>query len=103
MSRWRLPDRRGAELIDFVHDGRRWTATVGRFADGRVAEIFLDNCKHSPLAEMASEAAIVASIALQCGCPIETLRHALAGRDAGPLSTALDLIEDGALAFSPRR
>jgi ribonucleoside-diphosphate reductase alpha chain len=92
-ARCRLPDRRGAELVDFVHDGRRWTATAGRFDDGRVAEIFLDNCKHSPLAEMAAEAAIVASIALQCGCPIETLRHALAGRGAGPLATALSLID----------
>ncbi len=31
-DRERLPDRRGAELIDFEHGARRWTATIGRFA-----------------------------------------------------------------------
>jgi hypothetical protein len=35
---------------------------------------------------------IVASIALQSGCPLDTLRHAFSGRGEGPLSAALDLI-----------
>jgi hypothetical protein len=30
--RERLPNRRAAELLDFEQGGRRWTATVGRFA-----------------------------------------------------------------------
>jgi uncharacterized heparinase superfamily protein len=94
-DRERLPDRRRAELIDFEHGGRRWTATVGRFADGRVAEIFLDAPKVSPIAEMAAAAAIVASLALQAGCLLATLRHALDGRDVGRLGAALALI-DGA-------
>jgi hypothetical protein len=29
---------------------------------------------------------------LQSGCPLETLRHALDGRDAGPLGAALVLV-----------
>jgi putative DNA primase/helicase len=41
-ERERLPNRRIAELRRFVHCGRRWTATIGRFPNGRVAEIFLD-------------------------------------------------------------
>jgi hypothetical protein len=49
----------------------------------------------SPIAEMAAAAAIVASLALQAGCPLATLRHALDGRDVGPLGAALALI-DGA-------
>ena len=40
-ERERLPDRRGAELVDFEHHGCKWTATFGRFADGRIAEVFL--------------------------------------------------------------
>ena len=88
--RERLPNRRGAELVDFEHAGRRWTVTVGRFDDGRIAELFLDAAKASPLVELAQ--AIVASLALQNGCAFETPRHALAGRSAGPLGAALALI-----------
>jgi hypothetical protein len=92
--RERLPNRRAAELVDFEHDGRRWTATVGRFFDGRIAEVFLDAPKESPLVELAQDGALAASLALQSGCPFETLRHALSGREAGPLRTGLALIEE---------
>jgi hypothetical protein len=91
-KRERLPNRRAAELIDFGHAGRKWTATVGRFADGRIAEVFLDTPKASAIGELAADAAIVASLALQSGCQLETLRHALAGRNAGPLGAALGLV-----------
>jgi len=92
-ERERLPDRRRAELVDFEHAGRRWTLTVGRFADGRVAEVFLDAAKESPLVELAQDCALAVSLALQHGAPFETLRHALSGREAGPLAGALSLIE----------
>jgi len=91
-ERERLPNRRAAELVAFEHGARQWIASIGRFADGRVAEVFLDNCKASPLADMARESALIASLALQGGATIETLHHALAGRDAGPLSAALAAI-----------
>jgi ribonucleoside-diphosphate reductase alpha chain len=94
-DRERLANRRNADIIDFEHGGRTWTATVGRFADGRVAEVFLGASKESAIAAMAAESAIVASLALQHGCPYETIRHALNGRDVGPLSAALDLIDRG--------
>jgi hypothetical protein len=48
-ERERLPNRRAAELIDFEHDRGRWTVTIGRYPDGRIAEIFLDAAKESPL------------------------------------------------------
>ena len=92
-NRERLPNRRPAEMFDFEHGGRRWTATISRFAYGRIAEIFLDTPKVSAIGELAADAAIVASLALQSGCPLETLRHALDGRNAGPLGSALALID----------
>jgi hypothetical protein len=92
MTRARLPNRRPAEKFDFEHDGRKWTATIGRFPDGRVAEIFIHTPKVSAIGELAAEAAIVASLALQSGCPLEIIRHALDGRDAGPLGAALLLV-----------
>ena len=87
-----VPNRRAAEMFDFEHGGRKWTATISRFPDRRIAEIFLDPPKVSAIGELAAEAAIVASLALQSGCPLETLRHALDGRDAGPLGAALVLV-----------
>jgi hypothetical protein len=90
-NRERLPNRRAAEVFDLEHGGRKWTATISRFPDRRVAEIFLDTPKVSAIGELAAEAAIVASLALQSRCPLETLRHAL-GRDAGPLGAALVLV-----------
>jgi hypothetical protein len=96
MTRARLPNRRAAEVFDFIHGARKWTLTIGRFADGRVAEIFIDAPKASPIAEMARDSALVASLALQSGCPLETLCHALAGRSAGPLGAALALLVEAA-------
>jgi hypothetical protein len=92
-ERERLPDRREAELVDFEHAGRRWTVAIGRFTDGRIAEIFIDGPKEAPIVELAQESAIVASLALQSGCTFKLLCHALAGRNAGPLGAALALIE----------
>ena len=86
-DRERLPNRRLGEVFTFKQSPEQewsWTATIGRFADGRIAEIFLDAPKETPQVELAQESAIVASIALQHGVPLEVLRHALAGRGQGP-------------------
>jgi hypothetical protein len=96
-----LPNRRGLELIDFEHGGMRFTAGVGRFPDGRLAEIFMHCAKAgSDAADIARDAAVVASLCLQFGCPVETLRHALTrgsdGRASGPIGAVLDLLDGGA-------
>ena len=77
----------------FARTHARKTLTVGRFADGRVGEVFLDTPKASAIGEIAADAAIAASVAFQHGAPLETLRHALADRRAGPLGAALALID----------
>jgi hypothetical protein len=81
-DRERLPNRRVSDLVDFEHAGRRWTLTVGRFADGRVGEVFLDTPKASAIGEIAADAAIAASVA-QHGAPLETVRHALDSQQTG--------------------
>jgi hypothetical protein len=91
MQRRRLPDRRGAELIDFMHAGQKWTASIGRFKTGELAEVFLSGPKLSALVEMAAESAIVCSICLQAGVRADVLQHELRGRDIGPLARALEL------------
>jgi ribonucleoside-diphosphate reductase alpha chain len=77
--------------------GLDFTATVSRFNDGALGEIFLKNHKADSAAGiMASDAAIAASLALQFGCPVETLRKALCrdarGNASGPLGVAMDTI-----------
>ena len=98
MSRLRLPNRRVSENVEFEHAGHAFVATVSRSPDGRLAEIFLDAVKSSSsLADAARDAAILASLALQSGCPVAVLRHSLSRNSdneaAGPLGAALDLIE----------
>ena len=39
--RERLPNRRLGETFELEVAGLRYTATVGRFPDGRIAELFL--------------------------------------------------------------
>jgi len=74
-----------------------FVATISCFDDGALAEIFLTNGKVNSQADTAArDSAVIASIALQHGVPIETLRRALLrdsqGRASGPLGVALDLI-----------
>ena len=98
-SRQRLPNRREHELLTFEHDGIRYTAGVGRFADGGLAEIFLSTAKHgSALDVIARDAAVAASLLLQHSCSVDTLRQALTrngdGSGFGPLARALDLLAE---------
>lgn len=96
-ARERLPNRRSSENFTFEFDGLRFTATVSRFADGRVGELFLNNHKAGNQVDTnARDAAILLSFALQHGADVEAIRKALCrnsqGRALGPLGTALNLL-----------
>src|ERR1700676_2051315 len=96
VSRQRLQNRRPHWLYRFECDGQIYTGGIGRFDDGRIAEIFINGAKVGSTAEAnAQDAAIVASLALQHSCPIETIRHALvrSGGATGPLATLLNEVE----------
>jgi hypothetical protein len=95
--RRRLPNRRPAETLELECAGLRYTCTVGRYRDGSVAELFINNHKSNSASDAnARDAAIVCSLALQNGVPLETIRRALLrdsqGRPSTPLGCALDLI-----------
>jgi hypothetical protein len=100
-TRQRLPNRRHASTFDFEHAGLKYTATVGRFADGRPAELFISNHKSNSSADVgARDAAILASFALQFGADLDLIRKALSrdsqGRPSGVVGAALDIIAKGA-------
>lgn len=98
-ARERLPNRRRSETFAFRCDGdnMNYTATVSFFPDGRIAELFVSNHKTgSHVDHAAKDAAILASLALQYGAPLDVLRNALQrdhmGRAITPVAAALDIL-----------
>jgi DNA-binding transcriptional regulator YdaS (Cro superfamily) len=96
-ARQRLHNRRASENFNFEVNGLRFTATVSRFPDGRIAEVFCNNHKMGNQSDTnARDAAIILSFALQHGADIEAIRKALCrdekGRALGPISAVLDLL-----------
>jgi hypothetical protein len=67
-ERTRPPNRRRCELIDFESMGLRFTAGVGRYPDGQISELFLDNHKAgSSISVLVRDLAILFSLAVQHG------------------------------------
>jgi hypothetical protein len=97
LGRNRLPNRRANSSFTFECAGLRYTASIAYFAGGNLAEIFINNHKSNSSADVsARDSAIVCSLALQHGTPVEVIRKALSrdirGNASGPLATALDII-----------
>jgi hypothetical protein len=97
MSRQRLPNRRPCNTFGFECNGLSYTASIGSFPDGKLSEIFISNSKAGSHTDAAAkDSAVVASIALQHGVPLDVIRKALLrdahGRASSPLGAALDII-----------
>lgn len=85
--RERLPSRRGSVRFPIEHDSVPYLVTLSRFNDGRLGEIFIDAEKpNSALATHAQDAAVLASMLLQCGVSPAEICHSV----AGPIKTALE-------------
>lgn len=96
-TRTRLPNRRLAEHFSFDHEGISYIASYGLFPDGGLAEVFIMSGKAGSAADTAAkDAAVIASIALQYGIPLSTIRKALLrdqrGSPGSPLGVALDFL-----------
>jgi hypothetical protein len=96
-ARNRLPDRRAAITTTFDRDGARFEMTAGFYEDGRVGEVFLNADRANSLLDfLMSDAAILASLALQYGAPLAEIRHSLKrdirGEAASPIGAALDRV-----------
>ena len=97
-QRMRLPHRRGAVAVSFTHRDQRFRAHVGYFADGRIAEIFLDATRpDSALDAFAADAAILISLLLQRGSSPAEIGHALRrapdGSPASLIGAAIDELQ----------
>ena len=99
-ARRRLNNRRLAETFSLEVAGLNYICTIGRFPDGRIGEVFLNNHKSNSAADVnARDAAIAFSFAVQHGADPDAIRRALfrdsRGNASGPLAAALDLILGG--------
>jgi hypothetical protein len=96
-ERQRLPDRRPCESFTYQCAGMGYIASIARFPNGDLAEIFISNHKSGSHADSAAkDSAVVASIALQYGVPLDVIRKALLRNPRGvassPLGVALDIL-----------
>lgn len=95
-TRNKLLGRRSHLAIEFTHETLTYTVGIGFNEEGKVAELFLNAGKAGSQAAInARDSAIAASLALQYGCPLETLLHSISrnpdGTPQGPLGAALEL------------
>jgi ribonucleoside-diphosphate reductase alpha chain len=96
-ARSRLPDLRMHEVFEFDHLGHHYTAGIGRYGHGRIGEVFLNASKSGTAIEThARDGAVILSLLLQHGCPINAIRETITrnpdGSAAGPFGTLLDLL-----------
>jgi hypothetical protein len=103
-TRQRLPNRRSSQSFGFECGGMAYVATISRFPNGDLAEIFISNHKVGSDADAAArDSAVVASIALQFGAPAAVLRHAVlpnAHREKDE-TVMLDLLFERKAPFNP--
>jgi hypothetical protein len=75
-ARERLPARRASTTFSFESASLHYTATISRFGDGCVEEIFLSNTKPSSQSDVnARDAGVAASLASQHSYSVDELRR----------------------------
>jgi hypothetical protein len=96
-DRTRLPNRRLNQTQEFNRDGINIKMTIGFKPDGNIGEVFLNADRaDSMLDVLMSDAAIICSLALQHGVPLEQIAHAIKrdklGLASSPIGAAIDRI-----------
>lgn len=98
----RLPDRRATSVVEVGHTWRTphgdfpedMLVTIGRHDDGRIGEVFIDypprlgeKQKSERVMALGDDIAVLISIALQYGAPLDVLRHAVGREDVNLMGT----------------
>ena len=90
-----LPQRRASETFTLRFWNQNFTITIGRFPDGVIGEVFIDGGKTGQdIQSTARDAAVVLSLALQHGAPIEAIRHAVTRSGSGEAASILGATVD---------
>lgn len=99
-NRKTMPERRPAwtrkiEYKTWSGQTFHYLMSVGRFEDGTIGEVFLDTNKAGTDAQaLASDAAIIFSIARQYGVPIPVLREGMSRNGDGTPQSLLGAVMD---------
>jgi len=98
-ARKRLPNRRAAFSSDIEFAGLRYKVSIGYFADGSLAEVFVSNRKAGSTSDVvARDAGILISLCLQHGCSLETIGRALSRNSDGSASGMIGAVLDRIIA-----
>lgn len=93
MTRRTLPNRREAETFGIMYANNQYTVSVGYFSRGEVmptgpAEVFISGTKAgSDVEAVARDGAVILSISLQHGVPLDVIARAITrGQNGEPLT-----------------
>ena len=90
-----LPMRRDAETFTVDHNGMLYVVTIGRYPNGAIGEVFINFEKSGTTAEaIARDGAILMSLALQYGVPLENLKTAVTRDLRGEPSSIVGAVVD---------
>ena len=92
-----LPARRHAETFEITHgkQNTRFAVTFGFYENRRLGEIFISGAKAGSEVEgIARDGAVLLSIALQYGVPIETIKGAITRNLDGTPMTIIGAVVD---------
>jgi|SRR5262252_1010683 len=94
-GRERLPDRRGCDTRYMWVGRNEYAVTVGHYANGAVGEIFVSGAKTgSDMDAVLRDAAILLSLGLQHGVPVDTMRGAITREENGLPSSIIGAVLD---------
>lgn len=78
MSRIRPPNRRPVENFSIHFANVEYSISVGFNAEGRVVEVFISTRKAgTPVDVSCRDTALMISLCLQYGCPLEVINHSI--------------------------
>jgi hypothetical protein len=90
-----LPNRRLAETFEIEHADKRYTVSVGFFLPGKPAEVFISGSKAgSDVESVARDGAVLLSIALQYGVPLDVMAGAITRNADGKAQTIIGAVLD---------
>ncbi len=90
MTRQILPQRRACETFPIRFWNQQFYVTVGFYSDGTPGEVFIGQ----DVQATARDAAVVLSLALQHGTPLETIKRAISRDSAGNPTAIVGAIID---------
>jgi len=92
-----LPMRRRCETFDLPFGGlaKSHMVTIGFYNDGTPGEVFINGGKSGEQVEaIARDGAVLLSMALQYGVPLDTVRHAITRDAQGAPSSIIGAVVD---------